>query len=188
MSSRTEPGLSRAALAWAAAALWLVSGGRSWCTETTDNLRNSRPCATGAYRQFGFWIGDWDAVDPERPSVVVAHARVELILNGCVLHEIYEAVDGHKGESYTIYDVTRDTWHQTWVNDHGYLLTIEGHLRGQTMVLEGTDRLPDGKIRQVRGEWTPDSLGVVEVATRSDDAGATWAPWFALLFKPHVGR
>ncbi len=188
MSSRTEPGLLRAALPCAVAALWLASGGRSWCAETSDNLHNSPPCANSAYRQFDFWIGNWDAVDAERPTVVVAHARVELILNGCVLHEIYEALDGHKGESFTIYDATRETWHQTWVTDHGYLLTIEGHLRGRTMVLEGTDHLPDGKLRQVRGEWTPESLGVREIAARSDDAGATWAPWFALLFKPHAGR
>ena len=122
------------------------------------------PCTDGAHRQFDFWIGDWDVFDVERPTVIVAHARVELILNGCVLHEVYEGVGGHKGESFSIYDGTRDTWHQTWVNDQGYLLTIEGRLHGEAMILQGVDQLPDGKPRQVRGEWRTEQHGLREVA------------------------
>ena len=95
------------------------------------------------------------------------------MLNGCVLHEIYEAADGHKGESFTIYDISRNSWHQTWVTDAGYLLTIEGHLR-------------DGRPRQVRGEWRVEGDSVHEVATRSTDGGATWALWFDLVFKAHM--
>jgi hypothetical protein len=32
----------------------------------------------------------------------------------------------HKGQSFTIYDVARDVWHQTWVTNRGELLEIEG--------------------------------------------------------------
>src|SRR5580692_6858851 len=93
------------------------------------------PCADPPYRQFDFWLGDWDVVEVERPTTVVARARIELILNACVIHEVYEAMDGHKGESFSIYDATRHTWHQSWVNDHGYLLTIEGGIQGGAMIL-----------------------------------------------------
>jgi hypothetical protein len=169
----------------AATALSLGCSGRSWCAEVpaTKAARDATPCASSAYRQFDFWSGDWDVVDTDRPSAVIAHARVELILNGCVLHEIYEAADGHKGESFTLYDISRNTWHQTWVTDAGYLLTIEGNLRGQAMILEGTDRLQDGKPRQVRGEWRLEGDRVHEVASRSTDGGATWTQWFDLIFK-----
>ena len=34
-------------------------------------------CAGNAYRQFDFWVGDWDVVDIERPTAVVAHAKVD---------------------------------------------------------------------------------------------------------------
>jgi hypothetical protein len=143
------------------------------------------PCADPAYRQFDFWLGDWDVFAVERPTTVVARARIELILNECVIHEVYEAMDGHKGESFSIYDAARHTWHQSWVNDHGYLLTIEGDLQGSAMILEGTDHLPDGKLRRVRGEWRPEGQGTREVAARSTDGGATWVPWFDLLFRHH---
>jgi hypothetical protein len=180
-------GMARAGLMSAAATAVLAYATPSWCADrpATANAENALPCAGGNYRQFDFWVGDWDVFDVERPAVVVGHARVELILNGCVLHEVYEGLDGHKGESFTIYDATRDTWHQTWVNDHGYLLTIEGSLRGGAMILEGIDHLPDGKPRQVRGEWRSQDRGVREIAARSTDRGVTWVPWFDLLFLPH---
>src|SRR5580704_8368396 len=119
MAGRTEVPMGRALLVYAAAALVVTDTPKSWCEEPSvaANVHSSMPCAGDYYRQFDFWIGDWDVFDVERPTVVVAHARVESILNGCVLHEVYEGLDGHKGESFSIYDVTRDTWHQTWVND-----------------------------------------------------------------------
>jgi hypothetical protein len=145
-----------------------------------------RTCDDTAYRTFDFWVGDWDAYDSDQPGQKVAHAVVELILNRCVLHEIYEAADGHRGESFTIYDGSRRTWHQTWVTDHGQLLTIEGGLQDGAMVLNGADRTPDGTTRQVRGSWKAEKEGVREIAVRSTDDGHSWQPWFDLAFRPHA--
>jgi hypothetical protein len=172
------------------ASLILVAvAGRSWGDrDSTDTPIRPEVCADAHYREFDFWIGDWDVFDVERPSAIVAHARVELILNRCVLHEIYEDLDGHKGESFSLYDATRKTWHQSWVNDSGYLLTIEGNLQGASMILEGLDHLPSDKLRQVRGEWRPDGQGAREIAWRSTDGGATWVAWFDLSFRPHLAN
>ncbi len=144
------------------------------------------PCAAPAYRQFDFWVGDWDVIDEKQPAVAVAHARVEVILDGCVLHETYEAMDGHKGESFSVYDVSRQIWHQSWVTNNGQLLTIEGHLQGREMLLTGIDYLPDGKPRYVRGSWRQEKDGVREIAARSTDGGVSWVPWFDLLFRLRV--
>jgi hypothetical protein len=173
---------------YAVSALLLAYTTRSWCDRLPAGVhpQSPVPCADPAYRQFDFWIGDWDAFEVAHPATIVARARVELILHACVLHEIYEATDGHKGESFSIYDIARHTWHQTWVNDSGYVLTIEGGLLDQAMILEGTDHLPDGKLRQVRGEWRSDGQGTRELAARSTDGGVTWIPWFDLLFRPHT--
>jgi hypothetical protein len=177
--------MTRTLMMWGTLIL-LASTARSWRDHPpTEKLQRLIPCADPAYRQFDFWIGDWDVFDVERPTVVAAHARVELILNGCVLHEVYEDIDAHKGESFSIYDITRNTWHQSWVNDHGYLLTIEGRLQSGAMILQGVDHLPNGTPRQVRGEWRSEDHGVREVAARSIDGGATWSSWFDILFLPH---
>jgi hypothetical protein len=140
----------------------------------------STSCAAPTYRQFDFWVGDWDAFDVGNP-IKVAHARVDRILDGCVLREDYRGVDGHKGQSFTIYDAARKVWHQSWVTNRGELLVIEGKSEAGEMVLTGEDHVA-GTI--VRGLWRPEKGGVRETAVTSSDGGKTWKPWFDLVFRP----
>jgi ketosteroid isomerase-like protein len=139
-------------------------------------------CAAPSYRQFDFWEGDWDVFDVGSP-LQVAHAKVDLILDGCVLREDYQGTDGHKGQSFTIYDVVRDVWHQTWVTNRGELLQIEGKLDAGVMILTGEDHT---KHTLVRGWWKPVKGEVRETAARSTDNGKTWKPWFDLIFRPRT--
>jgi len=146
---------------------------------------NPASCVSPEYRQFDFWVGDWDAFDVDKPAIKVAHLRVDRILDNCVLRENYEGTDGHKGQSFTIYDATRKVWHQSWVTNRGQLLIIEGNFQDGEMVLGGADRMADGKERRVRGTWKRVSGGVRETAVISTDGGKTWKLWFDLLFRPH---
>ena len=140
-------------------------------------------CTAPEYRQFNFWIGDWDVVDA-MTSAPVAHVIVERILDGCALREDYQGANGTKGQSFSTYDVARRVWHQTWVTNRGQLLVIEGGLRGREMTLAGDDPA-NGPRGRVRGVWTPDGDAVREVAATSLDGGATWRPWFDLTFRRH---
>ena len=142
-------------------------------------------CVAPQYRQFDFWAGDWDVFDVANPTTKVARTRVDLILDGCVLREDYEGADGHKGQSFSIYDGSRKIWHQSWVTNRGEMLVIEGGLQAGEMVLSGVDHAADGKERHVRGRWKPVSGGVRETAVTSTDGGRTWKPWFDLLFRPY---
>jgi ketosteroid isomerase-like protein len=135
-------------------------------------------CGASAYRQFDFWAGDWDVFEVGN-SVQVAHARVDLILDGCVLREKYQGTDGHQGQSFNIYDASRHLWHQSWVTNRGEMLEIEGKIEGDEMVLSGKD---DAKGELVRGVWKPVNGGVRETAVTSTDGGKTWKPWFDLMF------
>ena len=143
------------------------------------------PCAGPQYRQFDFWVGDWDVMERDAPASIVAHARVEIILNGCVLHEVYEQMDGNKGESFSLYDSARHRWHQSWVSNNGQLLLRDGHFHDGVMTLEGSDIAPHTKVRKVRGAWQRVNEGVRETAVRSTDGGVTWVPWFDLIFREH---
>lgn len=142
------------------------------------------PCDASEYHGFDFWIGDWDAFD-FGTAKKDAHVRVDRILDGCVIHEDYQSVDGHKGESLSVYDDSRRVWHQTWVTNRGQLLIIEGNMQDGAMVLAGIDRTTGGKERHVRGIWQPVNGGVRETAVTSTDEGKTWKPWFDLMFRPH---
>jgi ketosteroid isomerase-like protein len=145
----------------------------------------SAPCAAPDFRQFDFWIGDWDAFDVGKLAIV-AHARIDPILDGCVLREDYQNSSGLKGQSFSLYDPSRKVWHQSWATNRGELLVIEGKLEGGEMILAGQDRTAEGKERRVRGTWKPMNGGVRETALVSADAGSTWQPWFDLIFRPHV--
>jgi ketosteroid isomerase-like protein len=148
---------------------------------------NGQPCAAPEYRQFDFWLGDWDVYDIGSAKSN-ARVRVDSILDGCVLREHYEDGTGMVGESFTIFDSGRKTWHQTWVTNRGRLLTIEGGSLNGSIVLSGAYYLDNAKEVRVRGTWTPVADGVRESALTSADGGKTWKPWFDLLFRRREPR
>ena len=142
-------------------------------------------CATPEHRQFDFWVGDWDALEASGGDSVVARTRVDLILDGCVLREVYDGRNGLSGQSFSIYDAARRRWHQSWVTNRGQLLLLEGGMDGERMVLAGPNRGPDGGIVEIRGVWRRERGGVRETAETSRDGGKTWKPLFDLVFRPH---
>jgi len=129
-----------------AAALALIGGLLPSSRTPQAQAPERAPCAAPEYRQFDFWIGDWDAFELKAPGKVVARNRVDSILGGCVLREVYEQGDGLTGQSFTIYDATRKVWHQSWVTNRGQLLVIEGGMQGDRMVsvLDGQQILRQG--------------------------------------------
>lgn len=154
---------------------------RAFEPAASDESPKPAACVTPEHRQFDFWVGDWDAFDAGTANKV-ARTRVDRILNGCVLQEQYDESGGLKGQSFTIYDAARRTWHQSWVTNRGRLLAIEGKFQNGEMVLSGSDGA-NGSL--VRGTWKAVEGGVRETAFTSTDNGTTWKPWFDLMFRPH---
>lgn len=151
----------------------------------TPNAPKPAPCSATEYRQFDFWIGDWDTYEAGAPGKIVARNRVDSILGGCALREVYEQEDGLTGQSFTIYDAARKVWHQTWVTNRGQLLVLEGGRQGDRVVLTGAEQSAGGASRLVRGVWARVEGGVRETAETSSDGGRTWKPLFDIMFRPH---
>lgn len=165
-------------LSWNAAATSF-----SQTSETPQVMRTA--CTAPEYRQFDFWIGDWDTFEVGASNKLVARNRVTSILDGCALLEVYEQRDGLHGQSFTIYDTTRKVWHQSWVTNRGQLLTLEGRMDGDRLILTGSDRGSDGKAKLIRGVWKRVEGGVRETAETSSDDGRTWKPLFDIVFRAH---
>ena len=142
-------------------------------------------CSAPAYRQFDFFVGDWDTHDVQAPDKLVARNTVKVILNGCVVHEDYRQHDGLHGESYSLYDAARNVWHQSWVTNRGELLLLDGGMQGDRMVFKGVERKVGKPDALVRAVWYRQGDGVRETAERSLDGGKTWKTEFDILFKPH---
>ncbi len=144
-----------------------------------------KACGAPEYRQFDFFAGDWDTYDIAAPGKIVARNTVDIVLDGCVIHEDYRQNDGMHGESYSLYDAARKVWHQSWVTNRGELLLLDGGMQGGRMVFTGAQQTKDGKPSLLRGVWYVQGDGVRETAMRSLDGGKTWRPVFDIIFRPH---
>jgi len=143
------------------------------------------PCTAPEFRQFDFWVGDWDTYEMADTTKVVARNRVSLILDGCVLREDYRQNDGLVGESYSLWDRARGVWHQSWVTNRGALLLLDGRMEGGRMVMTAPEKLEDGTGALLRGIWWPEGNSVRSKAERSIDGGKTWTMVFDIVFRPH---
>jgi hypothetical protein len=138
--------------------------------------RAASQCSGPGFHQFDFWLGEWQV---HRSNGTFA--GINLIVqehDGCVVHEHYATGRGYSGESLNIYDSSRNVWHQTWVDNGGLLLTLEGHLVGKSMVLEGQTRQSDGTIVEQRITWSPNPDGGVRQLWESKGAKGQWTVVF----------
>jgi hypothetical protein len=172
--------ISEAAARWAklAATLSLLIGILGCAVLYGETAK--QPCSAPAYREFDFWVGDWDVFEVGG-SVKEARAIVTPVQGGCGIREQYYGTSGSSGESLSMYDPSAGEWQQTWVSNRGQIVVIHGSLKGGAMTLSGIDHSEDER-RLVRGVWKPESGGVRETAERSSDEGKTWTPWFDLSF------
>ena len=137
----------------------------------------TRPCSAVEYRQFDFWLGDWKVVDPSgKPQ---GSNLVTAIQNNCVLQEHWHGTDGSAGTSFNLYDAATKQWHQTWVDNAGGLLLLNGGLRNGAMVLSQHRPLRNGGTVLERITWTRLSPNKVrQLWDRSKDDGKSWTVIF----------
>lgn len=141
------------------------------------------PCESPEHRQFDFWIGEWRVENAN--GELAGTNRIERILGDCALHESWEGAGGGKGFSYNIYDASAGAWHQTWVDDRGRLLQLDGGLQDGKMVLSGKRPGADGTQIMHRISWEKIPEGRVrQVWTISQDGGGSWRTVFDGIYIP----
>jgi len=142
-------------------------------------------CSSAAYRQFDFWIGDWEVTSGGQ---AVGTNSVYPIHGGCALQENWQGAGdgGISGTSYNIFDQATGRWHQTWVDSSGTLLLLDGGLVDGVMELSGLRPARDGSgMAQHRIQWTPNPDGSVrQLWEVSQDEGASWTVLFDGLYTP----
>lgn len=138
-------------------------------------------CETPAHRQFDFWLGDWQVYKPD--GTLAGDNLIQRSNGACVLHERYRTASGYEGESFNIYDASRQRWHQTWVDNGGLLLQLDGGWQNGSMVLEGNGVDASGKPARQRIRWTPNADGSVRQHWQSQTAGGDWQTVFDGLYR-----
>jgi hypothetical protein len=149
-------------------------------------LAKLTPCSSAEYKQFDFWVGDWDVRNAA--GQVVGHNRISKRFGGCVVVEEWEAATGGGGSSFNFYDQQTKEWHQFWVDatgtnwlssdKQGNPVTLRGGLRDGAMILSShPDTLPS--IGLPRATWRPLPDGRVRQTFESSaDGGKTWTVSF----------
>lgn len=137
-------------------------------------------CQADEHRQFDFWIGDWDVHAGDR---LVGRNRIEAVHGGCALREQYQTPRGYSGESLNSFDRQLRRWHQTWVDNQGLLLQLDGGLQDGRMVLEGDARNAQGQTQRQRISWTPNADGTVRQHWQVRLPDGSWQTAFDGLYR-----
>ena len=140
------------------------------------------PCDAPEYRQFDFWLGDWNVSADDQ---VAGSNSIRQIHGGCALEENWQGAGagGISGSSFNIYDRATGKWHQTWVDASGTLLQLDGGLTDGNMVLSGSRPADSGATALHRISWTPNEDGSVrQLWETSLDGGASWSVLFDGLY------
>jgi hypothetical protein len=135
-----------------------------------------RPCSDPGYRQFDFWVGDWEVIGPD--GQLLGRNRITSVLNGCSLLENWQSVSGVAGISINTYSPANGKWLQTWVDASGTLLLLAGTITDGSMVM--TDAAGANRIT-----WTPLEGGNVrQLWEVTRDGGETWTVTFDGVYTP----
>lgn len=131
-----------------------------------DALTRATPgevCDSAPYRDFDFWLGEWEVDNPEGTPIGTNSVTREL--NGCVVAEHWTDTDGGRGRSINTFDPETGQWHQTWVsaNFSGHLRMSGGLQEDGRMVLTGQrEAVNQGVTLFDEYRWTPLGDGRVE--------------------------
>lgn len=138
------------------------------------------PCkASPSFREFDFWIGEWDAKNVQ--GVTVGSSSIQLILGQCVISENW-STPVSSGKSYNIYNAADKKWHQTWVDDKGTLTKYVGGIVDGKMVLD-SETVANGKKVINRMTFSKLADGSVrQHGETSADEGKTWTTTFDFTY------
>ncbi len=152
------------------------------------SAQNAKPCSLPEFRQFDFWIGEWEAFGVK--GAKAGDSKISVLLDSCVILEEWASTGTQQGLTYTgksfnSYNAASKQWQQTWVDNTGntteflrgdgsngkiiYYADKVAGANGKTFMRRLTfTKLSDDKVRQL-GE-------------RSDD-GITWAVEYDLEYR-----
>jgi hypothetical protein len=128
------------------------------------------PCGGERYRDFDFWLGDWNVLSPT--GTVTATNRILSALDGCALLENWTAGNGTRGRSLNAFDATDGQWHQMWVAPNGFSpLRIAGVKEDGVLEMSGVRVSPFGFSVVDTIRWQALSMDVVRQAGTKDIPG-----------------
>lgn len=157
------------------------------------NLKSSaqsNPCNSPKFREFDFWIGNWEVYT--KTGKLAGSSKISLILDSCVILEEWTSAGTmnnviYKGKSFNTFNLSTNQWQQTWVDNTGNTTEF---LRGQASagaeIIFYADNVTsaDGKKFMRRLTFTKlNENKVRQFGEKSEDAGKTWISEYDLEYR-----
>lgn len=135
--------------------------------------RLSQPCKfREEYKQFDFWIGDWDVQTPQ--GQLAGTNTIQRLEDGCLILENWTGSRGGTGKSMNFYNAATGKWRQTWVSSAGGVTEYEGSYRDGAMRYEGETSRNGTKLQLRLTFFDQGPARVRQLAEQSADSGKTW--------------
>ena len=155
-----------------------------------SNAQLSSPCGKDPiYRQFDFWIGEWDVFGPKGNKA--GDSKISLILDSYIILEEWTSnakagTFGYKGKSFNTYNSQRKQWQQMWVdNVGGGTQYVYGKFESNKIVFQ-TDPQPfkkDSTMIQRLTFFALEKDKVRQLGEQSKDNGSTWTVQYDLEYR-----
>lgn len=148
-----------------------------------------KPCSLPEFRQFDFWIGQWEAYAPNGNKG--GDSKISIILDSCVILEEWTSANAQQGlifsgKSFNMYNAATKQWQQTWVDNTGNTTEF---LRGEASdgkIVYYADKVTGPKGRSFMRRLTFTKLSndkVRQFGEMSTDGGTTWATEYDLEYR-----
>ena len=149
----------------------------------------SIPCSNPQYREFDFWLGDWDVFGLKGNKA--GESKISLILDSCVILEEWTGTTqpgkfGYKGKSFNTYNSQEKQWQQSWVdNSTGSTHYAFGKYENNKMVFQTAPfKLTKDTIAILRLSFFKLAEDKVrQLGEQSKDNGRTWSTQYDLEYR-----
>ena len=152
-------------------------------------LYSQKPCSQPEYRQFDFWLGEWEAFGLNGQKA--GDSKISLILDSCIILEEWTSASvsqgiRYAGKSFNTYNAATKQWQQTWVDNAGgsneYLL---GKFDNNKIIYNSSP-FPFNKDTMAIRKMTFTNLSSVKLRQHgeiSKDNGVNWATEYDLEYR-----
>ena len=145
---------------------------------------NAAPCDDAEFKQFDFWLGDWDvasAVD----GVHRGNSHISKEMGGCVVWENWTSAGSpYFGKSYNTWNPNLKRWEQYWVDTSAGVMFFHGELKNNIMDY-WTDDVPQaggGTLLRHLQFFNLSPGKVRQFSQGSTDSGKTWHTEYDLIY------
>lgn len=145
---------------------------------------NAAPCEDPEFKQFDFWLGDWD-VASAADATHRGSSHISKEMGGCVVWENWTSAGSpYFGKSYNTWNPNLKRWEQYWVDTSAGVMFFHGELKHNIMDYWTEDVPQAGGGTLLRHlqffNLAPDK--VRQFSQGSNDGGKTWHTEYDLIY------